>query len=72
MFVTRFVGMTSEESSPLLGFPYDLMEQHQFTCRFKWRTGGIILWDNRFTLHFPINDFVGERRIMIRTTALES
>lgn len=71
MFVIRFEGMTAEESQPLLGYLYSLMERHEFTCRFKWRQGGVILWDNRFTLHYPINDFVGERRIMIRTTALE-
>jgi len=47
------------------------MEQHEFTCRFKWRQSGVILWDNRFTLHYPINDFIGERRVMIRTTVLE-
>lgn len=71
MFVTRFEGMTAEESQPLLSYLYGLMEQHEFTCRFKWRQSGVILWDNRFTLHYPINDFIGERRVMIRTTVLE-
>lgn len=28
--------------------------------------------DNRFTLHYPINDFSGQRRLLWRCTALES
>jgi hypothetical protein len=32
----------------------------------------VLIWDNRFTLHYPINDFSGYRRRMIRTTSLEA
>ena len=72
MFTNRFDGMTAEESAPLLGYLFDQMERHEFTCRFRWQNGGVILWDNRFTLHYPINDFAGERRRMIRTTCMEA
>ena len=71
MFTSRFVGMSHEESKPLLDYLFDHMEQHQFTCRFQWDVNAVIIWDNRFTLHYPINDFSGQRRTMIRTTALE-
>ena len=72
MFTNRFEDMTVEESAPLLDHLFDHLEQHQFTCRFRWQTGSVILWDNRFTLHYPINDFAGIRRHMIRTTSLET
>lgn len=72
MFVSRFEDMTVEESAPLLSYLCDHMQRHEFTCRFRWETGGVILWDNRFTLHYPINDFSGQRRRMIRTTSLET
>ena len=72
MFVSRIEGMTVEESTPLLSYLFDHMEHHVFTCRFRWTAGGVILWDNRFTLHYPINDFSGVRRRMIRTTRLET
>lgn len=72
MFVSRFENMTTEESMPLLTYLFDHMQRHEFTCRFRWENGGVLLWDNRFTLHYPINDFSGQRRRMIRTTSLEA
>jgi taurine dioxygenase len=71
MFTNRFKNMTIAESSPLLNYLFAQMERHEFSCRFRWQPGGVLLWDNRFTLHYPINDFTGERRRMIRTTCLE-
>lgn len=71
MFTARFEGMTTDESLPLLSYLYDHMERIQHTCRVRWQPGGVLLWDNRFTLHFPVNDFSGERRVMIRTTTME-
>ena len=72
MFVTRFAGMTPEESRPLIDFLTAHMIQPHFTCRLSWRAGQVVMWDNRFTLHYPINDFSGHRRRLIRCTALES
>ena len=72
MFINRFDGMTEAESAPLLDHLFGHMEQHPFTCRFRWQQGGVIVWDNPFTLHYPINDFTGARRRMIRTTSLEA
>ncbi|MEM7424605.1 MAG: TauD/TfdA family dioxygenase [Pseudomonadota bacterium] len=71
MFTTRFEGMTEPESRPLLNYLFAQLERHEFTCRFRWQPGGTLMWDNRFTLHFPINDFSGQLRVMIRTTVLE-
>ena len=71
MFTTRFEGMSVAESKGLLRYLCDHMERHEFTCRFRWAAGGVILWDNRFTLHYPINDFRGALRVMIRTSTME-
>lgn len=72
MFCSRFTDMTPEESAPLLEYLYRHLEKHEFSCRFHWSVGDVLLWDNRFTLHYPINDFIGVRRRMIRTTSLET
>jgi taurine dioxygenase len=71
MFVTHFEGLTAEESRPLLDYLLKTAVRPEFTCRFRWQKGSVALWDNRFTLHLPVNDFNTERRVMIRATALE-
>lgn len=70
-FVSRFEGMTPEESRPLLDYLLATAVRPEFTCRFRWRNGSVAMWDNRFTLHLPVNDATAERRVMIRATALE-
>ena len=64
----RFVDMTVEESAPLLGFLFDHQIRPEFTCRFQWSAGALALWDNRCTLHNPINDYHGQLRSMHRIT----
>ena len=64
----RFVGMTEEESKPLLDFLFQQVCRPEFTCRFSWQVGSIALWDNRCTLHNPVNDYHGFKRLMHRVT----
>ena len=70
MFATRFAGMTEQESRPLIAFLDRHMTRPEFTGRISWQRGQVVMWDNRFTLHYPINDFSGHRRLLIRCTAL--
>jgi taurine dioxygenase len=62
----RFVDMTEDESRPLLRYLFDHSIRPEFTCRFQWRAGSIALWDNRCTMHNPINDYHGMTRTMHR------
>jgi len=64
----RFKDMSEEESAPILTYLFGHMARPEFTCRFRWRVGSIALWDNRCTLHNPINDYHGHRRVMHRVT----
>ena len=64
----RFDGMTEDESAPLLAELFAHQVQPQFQCRFAWRVGSLALWDNRCTLHNPVNDYPGFRRVMHRIT----
>jgi taurine dioxygenase len=64
----RFEGWTEAESAPLLEFLFDHQVRPEFTCRFAWRPGSLALWDNRCTLHNPVNDYHGYRRVMHRVT----
>ena len=64
----RFKDMTDEESAPLLDYLFQHQVRPEFTCRFRWEVGSLAFWDNRCTLHNPVNDYHGHRRLMHRIT----
>lgn len=64
----RFDGMTEEESAPILHFLYEHSVRPEFTCRFTWEVGSMAIWDNRCTMHNPVNDYHGYLREMHRIT----
>ncbi len=67
--ITRtIVGMTEEESAPILGYLRKHMTRPEFTCRLGWKEGSLALWDNRCVQHLAINDYHGHRRVMHRIT----
>jgi len=68
IYTTRLEGLSVEESRPLLQRLYGHAVRPEFTCRFRWTPGAVAIWDNRTTLHYAINDYDGQRRLMYRTT----
>ncbi len=65
-YAAHFVGMSQEESLPLLRYLWAHSIQPDFTCRFHWRPGTLAVWDNRSCLHYAHNDYPGQRRLMHR------
>ena len=61
-------GWSEQESLPLLKFLWQHQVRPELTCRFRWQPGSLAFWDNRCTLHNPINDYHGFRRVMHRIT----
>jgi taurine dioxygenase len=68
IYTTRFEDMTEAESRPLLDYLFEHCIRPEFTCRFRWAPGSLAIWDNRCTLHYAVNDYDGQRRLMHRTT----
>jgi len=64
----RFEDMTEAESRPLIDYLTQHATRPEFTCRFRWAPGALAFWDNRCTMHFAINDYPAETRIMHRVT----
>ncbi|QFT78379.1 TauD/TfdA family dioxygenase [Erythrobacter sp. THAF29] len=67
-FTINFVGMTREESLPLLQRLFDAALTGENQCRLQWKPGTVAIWDNRTTWHNAINDYKGYRREMHRIT----
>jgi taurine dioxygenase len=63
-----FVGLTAEESAPILDYLFHHQARPEFTCRFRWQPGSLAFWDNRCAQHNAINDYQGARRLLHRIT----
>ena len=63
---SHFVGMTREESLPLLNYLCAQAIRPELCFRLRWQPGTLTVWDNRCTQHYAINDYHGRRRVMYR------
>lgn len=64
----RFKDQSIEQSAPLLERLFTHVLNDDFKCRFRWTKGTLAIWDNRCCLHYPVNDYHGQRREMHRVT----
>ncbi|MFC5744405.1 TauD/TfdA dioxygenase family protein [Actinomadura rugatobispora] len=56
-------GVTAGEAKALLPFLLAHASSPDYTIRFSWRPGDFVLWDNRATWHYAIDDYAdGPRR----------
>lgn len=67
-YTLRFKDWTIEESQPLLNYLYQHAVRPEFTCRVRWDADMLVIWDNRCSMHHPVNDYHGARRVMHRVT----
>lgn len=65
------VGMTHEESRPILEFLFAHSVQQEFTYRHSWTVGDMVGWDNRCAMHLALADYdFALPRLLYRTTLL--
>jgi taurine dioxygenase len=69
LFTSHIPQLTRNESDALLEYLFRFSESPQFTCRYRWQTGDVAIWDNRVTQHYAINDYT-EVRLGQRITIL--
>lgn len=67
-FTARIVGLTAIESEGLLALLFRHCEQPEFQTRWKWHAGDAVLWDNRCTMHYAVNDYGDAARVIHRVT----
>jgi alpha-ketoglutarate-dependent taurine dioxygenase len=71
-FVTRIEGLTSDESTALLGELFAEADRPEYQCRFRWEKDSIAFWDNRAVQHYATSDYWPETRIMERASIIGS
>ncbi len=69
VYTSHLAGLSREESRPILRFLQEHATRPEFTYRHRWRSGDVVCWDNRRTMHLALNDYDGHRRLLHRTTA---
>jgi taurine dioxygenase len=68
MHTYGFVGMTQEESWPLIEELAAHATQERFVYYHRWRVGDVLMWDERATMHRGAGDYrPDEHRVMLRT-----
>lgn len=69
-FVKRFVDIPKYDGERL----FDLFQSHitapENTVRWAWKDGDVAIWDNRATIHYAVNDY-GDQHRVLRLAAIE-
>jgi alpha-ketoglutarate-dependent taurine dioxygenase len=63
-YTPEVVGLRPHESADVLKLFFDHILQPEHTVRYRWSVGTLVLWDNRSTLHYAIDDYGDARRIV--------
>ena len=64
----KFVGLTSADSAQLFNILQNQVIQLENTVRWKWSPGDVVIWDNRSTQHYAVNDYDQALRVVRRVT----
>ncbi len=65
-FTRRILELAEPESDALLRYLWAHASRPEFTCRWTWSPGDVVIWDNRSVQHYGVYDY-DERRLMHRT-----
>lgn len=68
IFTSRIVELGEAESDALLRLLFQRIEQPEFQCRYQWRPGSVVFWDNRCAQHHALWDYYPHRRRGHRVT----
>lgn len=64
----RLEGFSEAESRAIVALFASHATQPAFCYRHRWRTGDVLIWDNRCALHFAVHDYGAQERVHYRTT----
>jgi taurine dioxygenase len=66
LWTRRICELEPGESDSLLRILYDATVQPESTCRWRWQEGDVAIWDNHFVVHYVVQDYGEEHRVIHR------
>ncbi|WP_328328357.1 MULTISPECIES: TauD/TfdA dioxygenase family protein [unclassified Streptomyces] len=67
-FAQRLVGLTLRESRPIIDVLQSYVHRPENVARWTWRPGDVLIFDNRNTQHFAVNDYDSHKRVLNRVS----
>lgn len=67
-FVKRISGLKTADSDRIIQILQEHVTRLENTVRWRWAVGDVVIWDNRATQHYAINDYGDEHRVVRRVT----
>ncbi|HEY1622722.1 MAG TPA: TauD/TfdA family dioxygenase [Streptosporangiaceae bacterium] len=67
-FARSVVGYTPQAGRDLIRILQEYAIRPEYTVRWRWQVGDLVVWDNRSTLHYAIYDYNGQHRRGERVT----
>lgn len=67
-FLKRIVGLSSSESARIFEILQNRVIRLENTVRWQWHQDDVVIWDNRATQHYAINDYGTQERLVRRVT----
>ncbi|MFT5115570.1 MAG: taurine dioxygenase [Parasphingorhabdus sp.] len=67
-YTTGIEGYDARQAREILNRLFQFCTRPEFSFRLRWQSGNIVIWDNRTTMHYAVNDYDGYRRCMYRAT----
>ncbi|MGW0753274.1 TauD/TfdA dioxygenase family protein [Streptomyces sp. NPDC002587] len=67
-FAQWLVGMDVRESRPILDVLQAYVRRPENTARWTWRPGDVLIFDNRSTQHYAVNDYGSHKRVLHRVS----
>jgi len=67
-FVKKLAGLSSNESARIFELLQNRVVRLENTVRWAWQQDDVVIWDNRATQHYAINDYGNQPRVVRRVT----
>lgn len=67
-FVKRIEGLAQDESQKVFELLQAYVTAPENTVRWRWHAGDVVIWDNRATQHYAVNDYGDQHRVVRRVT----